>query len=263
MTEQEILSSLRTKKFGRTIHWYDTIDSTNNRARQLAIDGAEEGTLVIANYQTSGKGRMGRRWEAEPGTNLTFTLILTPQIPAADTGIIPLIAGLAVAQAIESVTRKRPVCKWPNDILMDGKKVCGILAESVIDGTAVRAIVVGIGVNVNQTNFPPDLGETATSLLLATGERYARTQVLAAILGQFESLISYLERRKRDEFLKQYEAYTTMIGTAVTLTHSAGTANGIVAGIDSEGGIMIRGADGKTSTWYAGDVSLISGGLRR
>ena len=257
MNESEIRSSLRTARYGRTIHLYDVIDSTNTKAKLLAAGGAPDGTLVIAERQTAGKGRLGRNWESEPGVNLTFSLILRPQISPSRTGIIPLIAGIAVSQAVEDVTGRKPSCKWPNDILMEGRKICGILTESLVEGSSLLALIVGIGINVNQKEFPAEIRETAGSLLRVTGTPVPRVSLLSAVLYRLENLSAFFTPDRHAEFLKTYSEYGPRAGTRVRLRHSSGTASGVTAGIDDSGGLILRDPRGTETTWYAGDVTIL------
>ena len=187
-SERELRRGLKTKAFGKKIYTFQTIDSTNNCARAIANVGGPEGIVVIAEEQTAGKGRLGRRWLANPNENLTFSLVLRPSVTAEAMNQMPLFVGVALAEAIEKATGIRAECKWPNDILLNRKKVAGILVESSLAHNLVEYVVVGIGVNVNQTEFPPDLAGKATSLRLETRREFDRGALFKDILTALEAL---------------------------------------------------------------------------
>ncbi|HEX9615756.1 MAG TPA: biotin--[acetyl-CoA-carboxylase] ligase, partial [Bacteroidota bacterium] len=162
LSKETLLSSLSTSLFGRKLFVFESIDSTNTCARTLAEAGMEEGAVVLAEYQTSGRGRHGRTWNAEPGENLLFSVLLRPAIPRTSAGFLTFFAAVSVAQALEEVSESRIECKWPNDLLLNGKKVSGILLENTFEKDRVDYSVIGIGINVNQSSFPNHLIPTAT-----------------------------------------------------------------------------------------------------
>ncbi|MDX1531042.1 MAG: biotin--[acetyl-CoA-carboxylase] ligase, partial [Rhodothermales bacterium] len=180
---------LRTCRFGRPARGFRSLPSTNAEALTWAADGAAEGALVVAEAQTAGRGRLGRTWEAAPGRNLLVSLVLRPALPPERLGLVPLAAGLAVAEAVEAAVP--PLCprlKWPNDLLLGGRKACGVLLEGRTGGRAPSAVALGIGLNVNQTAFPDALAERATSLHLEAGRPVERAALLAALLERLEAL---------------------------------------------------------------------------
>src|SRR5208283_2326 len=187
MNEGDIRKHIITQTFGKKIFAFDILDSTNVKAKSLALDDAQEGAIVIAEEQTAGKGRLGRSWSSEKGKNLTFSVIARPRISPQHLGILSLFAGVSVARALTTLTDKTIRCKWPNDVFLNNKKVCGILSESVASEKSITAVIIGIGINVNQKKFSPDLQEKATSLALETGRDFHRWQVLAAILKEIEN----------------------------------------------------------------------------
>ncbi|MBI3766348.1 MAG: biotin--[acetyl-CoA-carboxylase] ligase [Ignavibacteriales bacterium] len=164
MLKEEIRLSTQSKIIGKNIHTFDLLDSTNLKAKSLLQEGEEEGTIVIAEEQTAGRGRMGRSWVSERGKNLTFSVVLKPQISPESIGIVSLYGGLAVAEAIQDQSHLHPECKWPNDVLLNGKKCCGILSEAVFKQGSLVGVVMGIGINVNQRVFTRELRATATSV---------------------------------------------------------------------------------------------------
>lgn len=255
MTVEEIQSHRTGTILGRVIHLFETIDSTNTYAKSLVSSGAEEGTVVIAEKQTAGRGRMNREWHSERGLNLTFSVVLRPDTGPETMGLLPLAAGVAVAEAIEGITGRRPSCKWPNDILIDGRKCCGILSESLTDRQGRPGVIVGIGVNVNQENFPDAIGHTATSLLLCTGRSIRRSQLIAAILDRLEDIYAIFRRGTTDRIIERWLAYATMIGELVTVGTPGGSVTGRAEGLSPDGGLIIAAGETRMIV-HAGDVTL-------
>ena len=183
---------LKTDAFGRAIRGHASVDSTNTKAAQWAREGAAHGSVVLTEYQTAGRGRQGRRWEAEPGQNLMFSVVLRPPLPPDRLGLLPLAAGLAVAEAVDPfIAPVTASVKWPNDVLVEGRKTCGMLLETSFSGRAAvidapAFVVLGIGLNVNQVDFPDALADTATSLRLITGRLVPRAPLLARLLRRLE-----------------------------------------------------------------------------
>ena len=182
-TAQALRQGLKTQRFGNKIFTFDTIDSTNNCARALAGCWADEGTVIIAEQQTAGKGRLGRVWQANPNENLTFSIILRPTANPEQVNLLPLYVAVAVAQAIERTTSLKVECKWPNDLLVNNRKVAGILLEGSVKDNTLEYVVVGIGVNVNQVAFAHDLEGKATSLRLEGGKEVDRLLLFRELLS--------------------------------------------------------------------------------
>ncbi|HHY46943.1 MAG TPA: biotin--[acetyl-CoA-carboxylase] ligase [Firmicutes bacterium] len=179
---------LTTRRLGRILRSLDQVDSTNRLAQSLASEGAPEGTVVWARHQTSGRGRLGRSWSSPAGKGLWFSIVLTPAVSPATVSQIPLVAAVAVARSVVRVTQLTPRIKWPNDIMIGRRKVCGILAESRVQGDTLEYVILGIGLNTNATagDFPPELTTTATSLFLETGKPVDDIALLANILNEIE-----------------------------------------------------------------------------
>lgn len=256
MTEDSIRQYLRTKQFGRRIYAFESIDSTNNKAKSLAMEGAEEGMLVISDEQTAGRGRLGRRWESERGKNLTFSLIAKPTFPPDRLGLLSLAAGLAVAQAVKTLLNLHPDCKWPNDVLLDGKKFCGILSEAVMQHRTLLTAIIGVGVNVNQTKFLPELQSTATSLSIVVGRELNREKVLAAILEQLERYYNILLRGRSNEILDQWRESSSMFGKTIAVNQQGKKITGTASALDDDGGLILI-ADGKKEKVLAGNVTIV------
>ena len=187
MTEAEIKSLMHTEWVAKEVLYFDTIDSTNTKAQELAEKGYPSGTLVVADKQESGKGRRGRSWVSPSGTGIFMTLMIKPDINPNNASMLTLVAALAVAKAIPSVTGEKALITWPNDIVINGKKVCGILTEMNAQFDYINHIVVGIGINVHNESFPEEISQMASSLMIeAGGKRFHRAQIIAETMSYFE-----------------------------------------------------------------------------
>ena len=172
LTKEEVASCLHTKWLGKDLHCYETMDSTNLEIRRLAEAGAGHGTVAITEEQTMGNGRRGRSWLAEAGAGIAMSFLLKPQIEAQNSSMLTLVTALAVNEAICETTGIRAKIKWPNDIIVNGKKICGILTEMSLQMDEINYIVVGLGINVNIDHFPEDLSDKATSLQIEGGRKF-------------------------------------------------------------------------------------------
>ena len=255
-TEETLQKGLRTQRFGSKIYTFDTIDSTNNCARALAGCWAEEGTVIIAEQQTAGKGRLGRVWQANPNENLTFSLILRPSIPQASVNLLPLYVAVAVAKAVEETAHVKVECKWPNDLLVDGKKFAGILLEGSIKQDIVEYIVIGIGINVNQQKFSVDLQQRATSLRIASKKEQDRTELFRAILFSLEEHYRDFISTGFQKVLPHWLAYSTMVDKEISVSQQGNVFSGVVRGISNDGGLVLE-SNGVKQTLFAGDVTVV------
>ena len=257
MTEHEIRNCLSTSVFGRKIYAFETIDSTNTFARSLISNGGQEGTLVVSEEQTAGHGRFGRPWISERGKSLTFSVLLRPSIPADRLGILSLLAALAVARAIHELTSLRPDCKWPNDVLLNGKKVCGILSEGTSTGNSLSGVVVGIGLNVNQSVFPAEIQETATSLLSEAGGPVDRIRLLGLVMHHLELCYRHIQSRDTGRIIALWQEWSTMIGKPVSVSRDGESIQGIAGALHQDGSLLLR-TNGNELKILAGDVTVIS-----
>jgi BirA family biotin operon repressor/biotin-[acetyl-CoA-carboxylase] ligase len=233
----------------------ETTDSTNRYASSLLASGAEEGTVVVAEEQTAGRGRQGKAWFSEKGLNLTFSLILKPDAPAASAGIISLYAALSVAEGTSAIAGISPECKWPNDLLSGGRKFCGILSEAVFDRGRLASVVVGIGLNVNQTKFPPAIQPPPTSLAIETGRTFELTSLLSALLDSLEKNYQTLRSGDYGTIIREWTLRSATIGRLVTVRSGDRLISGTATKIAEDGGLMIR-SNGTETKVVAGDVTM-------
>ncbi|MGH7322304.1 MAG: biotin--[acetyl-CoA-carboxylase] ligase [Candidatus Rokuibacteriota bacterium] len=257
----EILSRLGARRIGRTIHHYDVIDSTNRRAMELARQGAAEGEVVVAEAQSRGRGRLGRSFFSPAGVSLYASIILRPPIPPAQAPQLTLVAGLAVAETVARHGGEQPRLKWPNDVLLGGLKVAGILTEMESEADRVLHVICGPGVNLNvpAEEFPAELRKIATSVFAATGRRIDRPAFAADLFSAFERLY--------DEFLQggfarlrgRWEALAVLTGRRVVVEGIGDRVEGTVVGIDEEGALRVRTRAGAVSRVVSGDVTLAKG----
>ena len=256
-------NQLQTRFLGKPLYFFPTIDSTNTYAARLAREGASEGTAVIADSQSSGKGRLGRSWVSPPKVNLYLSVILRPPLPAAAAPQLSLLAGVAVADTITQVCGLTPQIKWPNDVLVGGKKVCGILAEMQTEAETLCAVVLGIGVNLNAplTAFPEELRDKASSLLLAGGQPVDRSAFTASLLTQLEKAYELWLEGGFPALRPAWERHAaSLIGKQVTVAAPEGTVTGTVLGLDTDGALLLReGQSGAPRRLLAGDVTVVSG----
>ncbi|MGE4284714.1 MAG: biotin--[acetyl-CoA-carboxylase] ligase, partial [Clostridia bacterium] len=256
---EEIKTGLSTHFFGSKMIYYPTVTSTNTVAKQLAAGGCEEGTLVIADNQSSGKGRMGRSWSSPPSTGIWMSVILYPKISPMQAPFITILAALAVAVSIEETTQAKPGIKWPNDIVMEKKKVCGILTEMNAEIETINYVVVGIGINVNmqKDDFPSDLHETAASIKMITGQAVNRNMLIRKILENFEHYyMKALIDGNRNEIVSEYKKYSLTLNARVKAQYQSHEIIGVAVDISDEGELLIKTDDGETNKILSGEVSV-------
>jgi BirA family transcriptional regulator, biotin operon repressor / biotin---[acetyl-CoA-carboxylase] ligase len=240
---------------GWRIHHYDQVGSTQDIARQLALEGAAHGTVVIAETQTAGRGRLGREWFSPTGVNLHTTIILKPAITPGEVPVLGLVAGVALAEAVETVAPGLPGLKWPNDLWLRGKKAGGILAQ-LLTG-APLCVLLGIGVNINLTReqVPEHLRDIATSILIETGKPCDRLRFAAALLERTHQRIGQAQQSGFAPIAPQWERYSVLTGKRVTVFDGASRHTGTVRGIDEDGALLLV-EGGNVRRVMAGDVTL-------
>jgi len=234
--EAEVTPFLTGQRFGRNLFYHSVTASTNLLAKALANDGSPEGSVVVADSQTGGRGRMGRIWLSPSGVNLYFSLILRPGVPLIRVPQLTLLVAAAVHQALSSAAADLvPLIKWPNDILLNGRKVCGVLCEMQSEPDLTHFVVVGIGINVNQSLMPSELQDMATSLFLETGRLFSRPELLASVLNHFEPLYdAWLLQDDLGFILPYLERYSLLQSKQVTIDQFKRKVSGKVAGISRE-----------------------------
>jgi BirA family biotin operon repressor/biotin-[acetyl-CoA-carboxylase] ligase len=232
------------------IRHFDTLDSTMVKAAELAEAGAESGTVVVADAQTAGQGRMGRSWHSEPGAGLYVTFILRPEIPPERLPVVTLALGLAAVQAIVQTTSVSCDLRWPNDVLIEDRKCAGILAQ--LHGSV---LLTGIGINVNQLVFPEEIASIATSLRLASGREHSRTELLNALIKTVNEHVDTLERHGKEPILRAFtQASSYVRGRRVVVDQSTNELRGTTDGLDSDGFLMVRQDNGARVQILAGWV---------
>jgi BirA family biotin operon repressor/biotin-[acetyl-CoA-carboxylase] ligase len=234
------------------------IDSTNVLAAKLAEQGEPEGTLVIAEQQTGGKGRRGKPWFSPPGTGIWMSLLLRPAIPMVQAPQLTLVAAVAVSQALTEITGKQAGIKWPNDILFGRQKCCGILTEMNMESEEIRYVIVGIGINVNQekSDFPPELREIATSLKEVSGRKIKRAMVVQRILEIFERLYDqYLDSGGFAPIRDQWKKQSITLGRHVSAQTPRGIISGTAVDIDETGALLIE-TEQKLEKIYSADIHM-------
>jgi BirA family transcriptional regulator, biotin operon repressor / biotin---[acetyl-CoA-carboxylase] ligase len=233
--------------FSKNTHHFYKVASTNTVAMEAAAAGAPEGTVFLAEEQTAGRGRGDHQWHSPHSAGIYCSVILRPKLPPADVLVLTLAAGLAVHAAVQEVdSQLAPDLKWPNDLLLDGKKFCGILTEMTAEPTRVRYVVVGTGINVNQTSFPAGLQASATSLQLASGQRHSRLQLCSALLKSLDREYRNLLEAPaaRDSILRRFAEQSSSVRGVEVRVDENGGCEGITEGLDSRGFLLVRTAEG-------------------
>lgn len=259
LTVCELAPGLRTSRIGCRIICVRETESTNLLAFHLADEGAADGTVVIAETQTGGRGRLGRRWESPPGVNLYCSVIIRPPISPLHASQLTFLSAVAVSRAIENATPLRPCIKWPNDILVNGRKIAGLLNEMNAETDTIHCVVLGIGVNINmeKNQFPEGLRQPASSLSLESGAVVDRRDFTRSLLSALDTLYDGYLRNGfaviRDEWL----ARSMITGKRVRVSFGEGTSVGEVAGIDMDGALLLRSGDGSCERVLAGDVTIL------
>lgn len=257
LEEEEIHYDLKTSLIGQKVIAYDQVDSTNKEAKKLALHGAVEGTVIVADEQINGKGRRGRNWVSPKGTGIWMSILLRPNIRPENASMITLVAGLAVCKAIEKITNIKPLIKWPNDIVINGKKICGILTEMSSEIDYINFVVVGIGINVNTKKFPEEIDSIATSLKLQGNKTYKRKDILKKILEEFEICYNkYLKTEDLQKIIDEYNCYCVNISREVIVKCKDIDITGTVKCVTPKGELIVTDSTGKDIVITSGEVSV-------
>lgn len=261
LNENEIRSHLNTKWNAKEIYYYRETDSTNIRAKELANSGAAHGTLIIAESQTQGRGRRGRVWESPEGEAVYMTTLLKPDFHPSEASMLTLVMALSLARTFQELygleaNEQGIQIKWPNDIVLKKKKITGILTEMSADIDKIHYVIIGSGINVNNREIPEELQEKATSLFLATGKWFNRSQMTAMAMNYFEQDYEKFVAARDFKFLKEdYEKFLVNKDAEVRVLDPKGEYVGIARGINDKGELLIE-KDGRIVTVYAGEVSV-------
>lgn len=257
LSEAEIGSVLKTSWAGGDLVCYAETDSTNNRAKEAGEKGAPHGMLFVADEQTAGKGRRGRTWVSPPGTSIYMTILLRPDIEPSKAPMLTLVMGLSVAEGIQKATGVETKIKWPNDIVMNKKKVCGILTEMSTEIQYVNYVVIGVGINTNQEQFPEDLRKMATSLCLESGHHMRRAEIIAAVMERFEkNYDTFMETQDLSGLMEAYNAILVNCDEKVRILEPGNEFEAVAQGIGKTGELAVTLPDGQKKEIFAGEVSV-------
>lgn len=259
MTAEELHSLLdgKVRWAGNQIHYYAETDSTNTQAKKFGDEGAPHGTLVVTEKQNAGRGRRGRVWASPENCSIYMSLLLRPEILPVQAPMLTIVMAYAVARALRKCTELDVQIKWPNDIILNGKKIVGILTEMSTEIEYINYVVIGVGINVNMESFPEELTDKATSLRIETGQAQCRAPIIAEILAEFESCYEEFLKHKNLEYLR--EAYNEMLvncGREVCILGAQESYKAQALGIDENGELLVRREDGTEEAVYAGEVSV-------
>lgn len=251
----EIKRHLKTEKFGHKIIYFDSVDSTNSVAFKMALEGKPEGTCVVAEGQSHGKGRLNRVWHSPPGKNICISIILKPAVHPTQVYPLTFISSLAVQETIETMTERKATLKWPNDVMMGGKKVSGTLIELSMEADLVRFVVIGLGLNINMKlqDLDRDIEDKATSLAMETNKSHDRSAVGASFLNCLERYYALFMEKGSQEVCSLWEKRAGIKGTYLEVNQMGESFKGISDGIDATGAMLLN-INGSVKRIIAGDV---------
>ena len=258
LSETDIRSGIVTRRIGQVIHLFHVVDSTNDEAKALAVRGALEGTVVIADAQERGRGRMGRSWTSPHGVGVYLSVILRPAIQPHDAPSLTLLGAVAVAEAIEKVTGLAAGVKWPNDLIVRGRKVGGILGEVAAETSHLHYVVLGIGINVNQTegSFEGELRHTATSLRIEAGRSLDRTALIRSLCEALDRWYDRFLSEGPAPVLERLRRSCLTLGQRVVARSGDQQLCGLAVDLDDSGALLIQDANQRLHRLIAGDVTL-------
>ena len=257
ISEAELSSQIRGQWAGKNLVCYEETDSTNDRAKRLAEEGCPHGTLVVADCQKAGKGRRGRSWESPRGTSVYMSLVLRPAILPSAASMVTLVAAMAVAEGIQKAAGLHAAIKWPNDVVVNGRKICGILTEMSAEMDCIHYVVVGIGINVGQKEFAGEISKTATSVFIEKGSRVFRSLIAAAVMESFEKYYSLYEKAgDLSLIMDEYNSILANNGKEVRVLAPSGDYPGMSLGIEKDGELLVRTEDGEVKKVLSGEVSV-------
>lgn len=254
--EEQMRPFLHTDWAANEIRVFDSIDSTNSEAKRAAENGADQGLLIIGEQQTAGRGRRGKAWDSRKGEGIFMTLLLKPDLEPGSASMLTLIMGMAVRDALETAAGLDVWIKWPNDIVCDGKKICGILTEMSAQIDYINHIVIGVGINVHNREFPEEVRSVATSVYLQTGQQIRRAPLAAEVMNRFEEYYArYLKTQNLSELKEEYNAHLINRGRRVRVCDIKEDFTGIAWGINEKGELLVETENGMVCV-LAGEVSV-------
>ena len=257
MSKAEIESMVRTKWAGRSVIYYDETDSTNIQAKLAGENGSEHGTLVVADRQVAGKGRRGRSWESPKGVCVYMTLLLRPSIAPVKAPMLTLVMALSVAEAVRELTGLKAGIKWPNDIVLNKKKICGILTEMSTEIDYINYVVTGVGINTNQETFSEEIRKWATSLLIEGGRHISRSELVAAVMERYEENYErFMETKDLSGLQEKYNGMLVNCGREVRVLEPKGEYSAFASGINEVGELVVTTPEGEEKHIFAGEVSV-------
>ncbi len=256
INEIELSDGLQTQTLGKPLIFMQEIDSTNTEIKRLAQKGYPHGTTVVAESQNLGKGRLGRMWSSPPYTGLWFSFLLRPQIPPHQISGITLATGLGVCKAIRDFTGCNALIKWPNDIIIENKKLCGILTEMTAEADRIEYAVVGIGVNVNTLEFSAEISHKATSLFIETQKQIDRSELFKKILSEVEKYVEKYLSNTQANIVDEYKKMCATLGREVTVTRSKHILKGTAVSVNEQGELIIKKENGKEIYVNSGEVTV-------
>ena len=251
-----ISNEIHTEWAGKTVHFAKEIDSTNEWCKRLSKEDAVHGTLAVAEFQSAGKGRLGRRWVVPEGNSIMMSILLRPDFEPRFASMLTLVMGLSVAQAVKELGVDVSI-KWPNDVVVSRKKICGILTEMGLEDGKIREVVIGVGINVNLAEIQEELKDKATSLYLETGKTYDRNFLIGLVMGKFEK--NYEKFVQTCDLSLMIDDYNMMLANKcqpVRILDKLDPYEGVALGIDREGELLVRVADGRIRKVCSGEVSV-------
>jgi BirA family transcriptional regulator, biotin operon repressor / biotin---[acetyl-CoA-carboxylase] ligase len=258
LSENEIYLGLETEEIGRSVYFFESVTSTQKVAKEYAMNGAKHGTLIVADEQTEGRGRMVRKWYSPKGTGIWASFILRPDIQIQHAPQLTLLSAVAVVQAIKKVTHITPEIKWPNDILISGRKVCGILTELQAEEDRIQSVILGIGINVNQdkNDFSAEIIKKATSLKIELGKTVNRSSLIQSLCYYIEQLLHLYISEGFTPIKSLWETYAVSIGKRISARTVKGTFDGVALGINNEGVLLLKQDNGDIVEIISADIDF-------
>ena len=257
ISAEEVKSLLDTRWAGQEIAYYSVVDSTNNKAKRMAEEGALHGTLVLADEQTGGRGRRGRGWKTPPKSGIAMTLIIRPKLLPEKASMITLVMGMAVASACRELLGLPAGIKWPNDVVINGRKICGILTEMSAEMDDIHYLVIGSGINVNMEEFPEEIREVATSLSIQAGHPVNRAEVICCCMKYFERYYeTFMETEDLTGLMDAYNGMLVNMDAEVRVLEPGNEYCGVSMGINSRGELLVKRDKDTVEEVFAGEVSV-------